>query len=73
MPPVPENPYPISDETIRRFSLPYFRPDSQNVYPMSDPVMCGNFGNSKKIYSVRDFVTPQTMRVLFFFAMQSPR
>ena len=37
--------------------LPYFRqkntifchfgPDSQNVYPISDPVMCDNFGNSQ--------------------------
>ena len=24
-----------------QFSIPYFRPDSQNVYPISDPVMCG--------------------------------
>ena len=38
----PENPYPISDQNIR-FSIPYFRPDSQNVYPISDPVMCGKF------------------------------
>ena len=47
MPPGPENPYPISDQNIR-FSLPYFRPDSQNVYPISDPVKCSNSGNSKK-------------------------
>ena len=45
VPPGPENPYPISDQNIR-FSIPYFRPDSQNVYPISDPVMCGKFGNS---------------------------
>ena len=25
--------------------IPYFRPDSQNVYPISDPVLCCNFGN----------------------------
>ena len=46
VPPGPENPYPISDQNIR-FSIPYFRPDSQNVYPISDPVMCGKFGNSQ--------------------------
>ena len=44
----------------------YFRPDSQNVYPISDPPRWGNFGNSKKIFSVRDFVTPQTMCIFFF-------
>ena len=44
--PGPENPYPISDQKIR-FSIPYFRPDSQNVYHVSDPVMCDNFGNSQ--------------------------
>ena len=69
VPPGPENPYPISDQSIR-FSIPYFRPESQNVYPISDPVMCGNFGNSQWIYGVRnfagDFLTPQTMFVLFF-------
>ena len=48
VPPGPENPYPISDQNIR-FSIPYFRPDSQNVYPISDPVMCGKFGNSEWI------------------------
>ena len=41
VPPGPENPYPISDQKIR-FSIPYFRPDNQNVYPISDPVMCAN-------------------------------
>ena len=48
VPPGPENPYPISDQDIR-FSIPYFRPDSQkkNVYPFTDPVMCGKFGNSQ--------------------------
>ena len=46
VPPGPENPYPISDQNIR-FSIPYFRPDSQNVYPISDPVMCGKFDNSR--------------------------
>ena len=46
VPPGPENPYPISDQKIQ-FSIPYFRPDSQNVYPISDPVMCDNFGNSQ--------------------------
>ena len=40
----PEN--PISDQNIC-FSLPYFRPDSQNVYPIPDPVICCNFGNSQ--------------------------
>ena len=44
--PGPENPYPISDQNIR-FSIPYFRPDSHNVYPTSNPVMCGKFGNSQ--------------------------
>ena len=43
VPPGPENPYPISDQNIR-FSTPYFRPVPQNVYPFSDPVMCGKFG-----------------------------
>ena len=38
VPPGPENPYPISDQNIR-FSIPYFRPVSQNVYPVSDLVM----------------------------------
>ena len=66
MAPGPENPY--SDQNIR-FPIPYFRPDSQNVYPISDPVMCGKFGNCQQIYGVRDFVTPQTMFVSFFFAI----
>ena len=66
VPPGPENPYPISDQNIW-FSVPYFRPDSQNVYPISDPVMCGNFSNSQWIYGVRDFVVPQTMFAVFFF------
>ena len=57
----PEN--PISDQNIQ-FSLPYFRPDSQNVYPTSDPVRCGNFGNSR-VYGIRDFVTPQTISIAF--------
>ena len=35
VPPGPENPYPVSDQNIR-FSIPYFRPDSQNAYPISD-------------------------------------
>ena len=34
VPPGPENPYPISDQNIA-FSIPHFRPDSQNVYPIS--------------------------------------
>ena len=38
VPPGPENPYPISDQNIR-FSIPCFRSDPQNVYPVSDPVM----------------------------------
>ena len=46
VPPGPENPYPISDQNIRIY-LPYFIPDSQNVYPISDPVMCGKFGISQ--------------------------
>ena len=66
MPPGPENPYPISDQNIR-FSIPYFRPHSQNVYPISDPWRCGNFSNSQWIYGVRDFVMPQTMFAVFFF------
>ena len=45
--PGPENPYLVSDQNLR-FSLPYCRPDSQNVYPISDPVRCCNFGNSKQ-------------------------
>ena len=65
VPPGPENPYLISDQNIR-FSIPYFRSDSQNVYPISDPVMCGTFSNSHWIYGVRDFVTPQTMFVFIF-------
>ena len=68
VPPSPENPYPISDQNIR-FSIPYFRPDSQNVYPISDPVRRGNLSNSQWIYGVRDFVTPQTMFTFFFFAI----
>ena len=44
--PDPENPYPISDQKLQ-FSIPYFRPDSQNVHPISDPVMCDNLGNSQ--------------------------
>ena len=35
VPPSPKNPYPISDQNIR-FSIPYFRPYSQNVCPISD-------------------------------------
>ena len=31
-----------------RFSIPYFRPDSQNVYPISDPVRCGNFSSTPR-------------------------
>ena len=31
VPPGPGNPYPISDQNIR-LSIPYFRPDFQNVY-----------------------------------------
>ena len=61
-PPGPENPYPISDQNIR-FSIPYVKPDSQNVYPISDPVMCGKFGNSQYVFGV--FGTPQTMFVLY--------
>ena len=33
VPPGPENPYPVSDLTLK------------SVYPISDPVMCGKFGN----------------------------
>ena len=69
MPPSPENPYP-SDQNIR-FSIPYFRPDPQNVYPISDPVRCGNFSNSQWIDGVRDFVTPQTMFRQFFCSSRS--
>ena len=68
VPPSPENPYPISDQNIR-FSVPYFRPDSQNVYPISDPVMCGNFSSSQWIYDVRAFVAPETMFAFFFFVI----
>ena len=67
MPPSPENPYPISDQNIR-FSIPYFRPDSQDVYPISDPVRCGNFSNSQWIYGVRDVVTKRCLR---FFSSRS--
>ena len=52
-------------QTRLRFSIPYFRPDSQNVYPISDPVRYGNFSNSQWIYGVRDFVTPQMMFAFF--------
>ena len=66
MPPAPENPYPISDQNIR-FSVPYFRPYSQNVYPISDPVMCGKFGNSEWICGERDVRdAPNDVRVFFF-------
>ena len=44
VPPGPENPNPISNQNKRFYD---FRPDSQNVYPISDPVMCGKFGNSQ--------------------------
>ena len=55
--PGPENPYPISDQNIR-FSPPYFRPDYQNVHPISDPVKRGNsLAILNKIYSVWDLVT----------------
>ena len=66
MPLGPENSYPISDQNIR-FSIPYFRPDSQNVHPISDPVMCGKFGNSEWILrrmGLRD--APNDVRVFFF-------
>ena len=46
VPPGPENPYPILDQNIG-FSIHYFRPDSQNVYPTRDPVRRGSFSNSK--------------------------
>ena len=72
VPPSPENPYPISDQNIL-FSIPYFRPNSQNVYPISDPVRCGNFSNSQWIYGVRDLATPQTMFAVFFLRDQYPR
>ena len=66
MPPGSENPYPISDQSIK-FPIPYFRPDSQNVYPISDPVRCGNFGNSQWIYGVRDFCdAPSDVRIFSF-------
>ena len=39
--PGPENPC-LSDQNIR-FSIPYFRPESQNLYPVSDPVICCDF------------------------------
>ena len=66
VPPGPEIPYRISDQNIR-FSVPYFRPDSQNVYPISDPVMCDKFGNSEWIYGIRDVRdAPNNVRVFFF-------
>ena len=49
MPPGSEIPYPISDQNIR-LSIPYFRPGSQNVYPISNPMRYPSFGNSKYIY-----------------------
>ena len=58
----PKNPDPISDENIR-FSIPYFRPDSQNVYPISDPVMCCNFGNSKDLWRTGLRDAPNNVRV----------
>ena len=45
VPPGPENPFPISDQNIR-FSIPQNH-DTQNVYPISDPFMCGTFGSSQ--------------------------
>ena len=62
--PGPENPYPISDQNIR-FSLPYFRPDSQNVYPIPDPVCVAISATLNRIYGVRNFVTPNDVRVFF--------
>ena len=50
VPPGPENPYPISDQNIR-FSIPYFRPDSQNVYPISDK-MCTLFQTTLNGFTV---------------------
>ena len=38
VPPCPENPYPISDQKIR-FSIPYFRPDSQ-MYTLFQTLWC---------------------------------
>ena len=35
--PIPENPFPVWKQNIR-FSAPYFIPDSQNVYSISDAV-----------------------------------
>ena len=58
VPPGPENPYPISDQHIR-FSISYFRPDSQNVYPIAISVIVN------RIYGVRNFVTPKRCSCFF--------
>ena len=64
VPPGPENPYPISDKKLR-FFIPYFRHDSPNVYPISDPGMCDNFGNSTGLRDapndVRVFLSSRSM------------
>ena len=69
--PVPENPYPISKQNIR-FSIPYFRPDSQNVHPISDPVICGKFGNSIDLWRTGLLDASKDVRV-FFVRDQHPR
>ena len=67
VPPGPENPYPISDQNIR-FSLPYFRPDSQNVYPNRDcdrgTAILATL-NMIRSDTIQDTVTPQHCAVFF--------
>ena len=68
VPPGPENLYPISDQNIQ-FSIPYFRPDSQNVCPISDPVMCAisELSIDLRRRGLRD--APNDVRVYVFFAI----
>ena len=72
VPPGPENPYPISDQNIR-FSIPYFRPDLQHVYPISDPVdvwQIRQLSIDLRRTGLRD--APNDVRVFFFLRDQRP-
>ena len=59
--PCPKTPYSISDQNIR-FSVPYFRLDSQNVYYLFQTMWSVAISATlNRIYGIWDFVTPQTM------------
>ena len=68
MPPGPENPYPISDQNIR-ISIPYFRPDSQNVYPISDRYVWQLRQHSIDLRRTGLRNAPNDVHVYFFFAI----